>query len=96
MAFQIDEKHLSKLAQEHMHNAKSKAKLTRDAIEYYVQREEDFKEFKKLKDDIAEIKSMLKALTSASGGSLQEIIHTVEEPEPEKKAEEVAIPSCYE
>lgn len=103
MAFQIDEKHLSKLAQEHMHNAKSKAKLTRDAIEYYVRREEDFKEFVDMKEDVAEIKELLKALISSPGGSIvidngRSIQEIVEEPikQPEPETKDIDIPSCYE
>lgn len=104
MAFQIDEKHLSKLAQQHMHNAKSKAKLTRDAIEYYVRREEDFKEFVAMKEDVSEIKELLKALTSSresvlpssNGGETVEAKEPIEQSKAEKNDVEVNIPSCYE
>lgn len=105
MAFQISEKQLSELAQKCMSNTKNKAKFTRDAIEYYVRREEDLKEFLIMKEDIAEIKDLIKSIKS-SGGQVVDIkdeeLVKVEEPKKHEskkktnKAEEVVVPGCYD
>jgi len=61
MAIQISEHKLSPLAQQALNNAKNKSQFLRDAIEYYVSSELNNLD---IKEDIKEIKNILKQLAS--------------------------------
>ena len=61
MAIQISEHKLSPLAQQALSNAKNKSQFLRDAIEYYVSSELNNLD---IKEDIKEIKNILKQLAS--------------------------------
>lgn len=79
MAIQIDEKHLSPEAKRALNNAKSKSQFMRDAIEFYVSRNVQNIQVScdsEIKDDIKEIKAMLKKL-SIAGITLDEVSSTI-------------------
>lgn len=87
MAIQISEKHLSPEAKRALNNAKNKSQFMRDAIEYYVKSEKiqnavETSCYSDIKEDIKEIKEMLKSLSvnrnvlesiTSLDGSLNEI-----------------------
>lgn len=67
MAIQISEKHLSPKAIKALENAKSKSQLLRDALEYYVNRDEievaSVASDPEMKMDIKEIKELLQNMS---------------------------------
>lgn len=111
MGIQITEKGLSSKARKALSNAKNKSRFLREAIEFYVQREESEEPSYDFHDELQEIKTLignLQATCERCGRSKGEKQSPVAVPQAKpgpsqqiqqiqsKETETFKIPECYE